>query len=255
MENRYYPINGAMDVVRKLILEKLDEKGLSMKDASLKMGRAHSYLYQFLKKGLPRELRESDRMSLAEILDVSQDDLRGPSTLLPKRSYEKKAGGSRESLVDAATHPAQSVAGAPANIVSGSDLFGMQMDFPVYGTAQGGQDGALIVSEHAVDWVARPAVLLRVRDSYGMIVAGDSMSPAHKSGSTALVNPHLPPRVEDVCVFRSHAEDGTTLAVLKEYRGQTETHWKVRQYNPPKDFTLKKSEWQVCHRTVGNYFP
>ncbi|WP_247458663.1 hypothetical protein [Bradyrhizobium sp. 2] len=55
-------------------------------------------------------------------------------------------------------------------------------------------------------------------------------------------------------MFRSHAEDGTTHAVIKEYRGETEVVWKVRQYNPPKDFTLKKSEWQIRHRVVGTYF-
>jgi phage repressor protein C with HTH and peptisase S24 domain len=138
--------------------------------------------------------------------------------------------------------------------MQGAELFGMQADLPVYGTAQGGPDGAEIVSEYAVDYVARPAVLLRVRDGYGMIVTGDSMSPEHKAGSIALVNPHLPPRVGDSCVFRSET-DGTHLALIKEYRGQTETHWKVRQHNPPKDFTLKKGDWQVVHRTVGNYFP
>jgi phage repressor protein C with HTH and peptisase S24 domain len=81
------------------------------------------------------------------------------------------------------------------------------------------------------------------------------MSPEHKEGSIALVNPHLPPRVGDSCVFRSYGGDGTNLAIIKEYRGQTENHWKVREHNPPKDFQLKKSEWQVCHRTIGNDFP
>lgn len=244
-----------MDMVRKLILEKLAERDLSMKDASLKMGRAHSYLYQFLKKGLPRELHERDRLSLAEVLGVPADELRGPSTLLPKRNYEKKGEAARESLVDPVTRPSHSLSATSARTVPASDLFGSQMDLPIFGTAQGGEDGALIVSELAVDWVARPAILLRVRDGYGMIVSGDSMSPEHKAGSIALVNPHLPARVGDSCVFRSHADDGTNLALIKEYRGQTETHWKVRQHNPGKDFQLKKSEWQVCHRTVGNYFP
>lgn len=126
------------------------------------------------------------------------------------------------------------------------------MDLPVYGTVQGGE-GALIISDGPVDYVARPSVLLRVQDGYGMIVAGDSMYPL-KAGATALVNPHLPPRNEDICVFRCHADDGSVHAMIKEYRGQTDTHWKVRQYNPPKDFALKKTQWQVCHRVVGSYF-
>jgi phage repressor protein C with HTH and peptisase S24 domain len=140
-----------------------------------------------------------------------------------------------------------------ATILSNAELFGGRLDLPIFGTAEGGQ-GALIVSDGAVDYGARPTMLLRVQDGYGMIVTGDSMIPEHKPGSIALVNPHLPPRVGDSCIFRSH-KDGTTLAMIKEYRGQTEKHWKVRQHHPPKEFLLDKRDWQTVHRTVGNHFP
>jgi phage repressor protein C with HTH and peptisase S24 domain len=245
-----------MDVVRKLILEKLAEAGLKMSEASTKIGRNHAYLQQFLKRGVPVELPERERDRLAELLRISPDDLRGPSNPLAARGYERKQNvSSRDSLVDQGLLPAHSAQGASPKVVQGAELFGMQADLPVYGTAQGGPDGAEIVSDYAVDYVARPAVLLKVRDGYGMIVTGDSMSPEHKAGSIALVNPHLPPRPGDSCVFRSHGEDGTSLALIKEYRGQSDTEWKVRQHNPQKDFKLKKSDWQVAHRAVGNYFP
>lgn len=241
-----------MDMVRKLILERLQELELNMAEVSKAIGRNPTYLHQFMKRGVPAELHERERIKLAEILKVPEDELRGPSTPLPKRTYEKKTSLVRESLIDLTTHTPQSF---QPRTVPGPDLFGSQMDFPIFGTVQGGQDGALIVSEAAVDWDVRPAVLLRVRDGYGVIVSGDSMAPEHKHGSIALVNPHLPARVGDSCVFRGETEDGAHLAMIKEYRGQTETHWKVRQHNPPKDFQLKKSEWQAVHRTVGNYFP
>lgn len=243
---------GGMDVVRKLILEKLDEIGLTMSEASLKIGRNHAYLQQFLKRGVPAELHERDRAELAGLLKVPEEKLKGSSPKLPKRDYARTDVSSRESLIDPAAHPPLKLDQAMQRIIPAADLFG-GVDLPVFGTAEGG-DGALVITDRPVDWVARPAVLLKVQDGYGMIVAGDSMHPAHRSGSTALVNPHLPPRVEDACIFRSHADDGTVHIMLKEYRGQTETHWKVRQYNPAKDFTLKKSEWQVCHVIVGSYF-
>jgi len=84
-------------------------------------------------------------------------------------------------------------------------------------------------------------------------VTGDPMSPEHKSGSTALVNPHLPPRTGDTCVFWRLDEDGTRLACIKELRRFTDTTWFVKQHNPKKEFTLKRTEWQLCHVTVGNY--
>lgn len=247
-----------MDAVRKLILEKLDELGLKMSEGSKKIGRNHAFLQQFLKRGIPAELSERDRKKLAELLQLSEDDLRGPSTSLPKRSYEKKVNASRANNVDGDSPPpyvGNSADNTPVRIVPGSELFGSATDLPVFGTTQDTKEGAVIISERAVDWVARPSVLLRVADGYGLIVSRDTMAPAIRSGSTALVNPHLPPRVDDVCVFRCSDERGATRAVVKEYRGQTETHWKVRQYNPPREFTLKKADWHACHRIVGNYAP
>lgn len=244
-----------MDVVRKLILEKLAEKGLTMSEASIKIGKNHAYLQQFLKRGYPMELGEKSRIPLAELLGIPEDQLRGPSTKLPKREYVKVNTSSRESLMHAGTQLTLTSGNEQIakTLVPGENLFGSN-DLPVFGTAQGGQ-GALIVTDRPVDWVARPTVLLRVQDGYGMIVTGDSMAPEHKSGSIALVNPHLPPRVGDSCVFRNHADDGEVHAIIKVLRGETDAVWKVQQHNPKRDYTLKKSEWQICHKTVGNYFP
>lgn len=239
-------------MVRRLILAKLDELGLNMSEASVKIGRNHAYLQQFLKRGIPVELRERDRVRLAELLKVSEDELRGPSsTPLPKRSYEKKVEQSKN-LFEVAGNQAHTPPAnerSPVQIVSGKELFGTS-DLPVFGTAAGGHDGALIVSDTAVDWMVRPASLLRVQDGYGVIVSDDSMSPEHKPGSIALFNPHLPPRAGESCAFRDKTVGGHVI--IREYRGQTETTWKVHQHNPPKDLTLKKSEWRFAHRTVGN---
>lgn len=243
-----------MDLVRKLILERLQELGLGMAEVSTLLDRNETYLQQFLKRGSPRELHERDRIRLAGILKVSEDQLRGPSSTLPKREYIKVNPSLRESLIADPSNRSK----LPENqqtgpeLVPGSLLVG-ERDLPVFGTAQGGS-GALIVTGEPVDWVVRPAPLLRVRDGYGMIITGDSMDPVLKSGSTALINPHLPPRLGDLCLFRNHAEDGATRVAVKEFRGETDTVWKVRQYNPPKDFSFKKSDWQVRHRIVGTYF-
>ena len=72
-----------MDEVRKLVTDKLAEKGLTMKDGSLAMGRAHTFLYQFLKRGIPAEIHERDRPKLAAILGVPADALRGPGKPVP----------------------------------------------------------------------------------------------------------------------------------------------------------------------------
>ena len=237
--------------MRKLILEKLDERGLTMKDASLRIGKSHSYLQQFLKRGVPEELGERDREALAYILGVPENELRGTSPALPKKEYQKVLGG----VVSEAQPNIKSSHTGHTRVDNHQEVATLlgDRDLPVFGTAQGGS-GALIVTDQAVDYVVRPAPLLRVRDGYGMIVTGDSMSPKIESGDTVLVNPHLPHRNGDTCVFRNHQDDGTVQAIVKTLRRFTDETWFVRQFNPPKDFQLKRSEWQVCHVTVGSYF-
>lgn len=242
-----------MDLVRNLILEKLNELRLTRADVSARLDRNPTYLQQFLTKGSPRELPERERLLLAEILNVPEEKLRGPSVPVKARPYSKH-GTSRESFVDTDMRVAATDAGAQARIIPSAGLYG-NMDLPVYGTAQAGDEGDLLISEHPVDYVPRPVMLLRVDGAYGVIVRGDSMFPALRSGATALVHPHAPPQPEDLCVLRSFNQDGSVRVLIKEYRGETETGWKVRQYNPAKDFTLKKAEWQECQRVAGNYAP
>jgi phage repressor protein C with HTH and peptisase S24 domain len=243
-----------MDVVRKLILERLEELGLTMTEASLKIGKNQTYLQQFLKRGTPGELPEKSRLPLAQLLGIPEEQLRGPSSKLPKREYVKAVSSRQSLVVDTPNnmnrmHEDQQLAQI---ITPGAQLVG-ERNLPVFGTAQGGS-GALIVTDEAVDWVVRPDPLLRVKDGYGMIVTGDSMDPAHTHGSIALVNPHIPWRAGDTCIFRSHADDGTVHVMIKKLRRWTDDTWYVSQYNPPKDFTLKRSEWHICHVTVGNFF-
>ncbi len=241
-------------MVRQLILDKLEEKGLTMSEASLKIGKNHAYLQQFLKRGFPIELPEKSRIPLAELLGLSEDQLRGPSSKLPKREYVKNNPTPHESQVAGLDNRHKLIPNqqdAPGHM-SAALLVG-ERDLPVFGIAQGGS-GALIVTSEPVDYVVRPDPLLRVKDGYGIIVTGDSMDPVHKHGSTALVNPHIPWKTGDTCVFRSHADDGSVHVAIKEIRSATDDLWRVRQYNPAKDFTLRRSEWQICHVTVGNYF-
>lgn len=239
-------------MVRKLIQDRLAELKITRKQLSVAIDCDPGYISQFLVRGVPVELHEPERIKIAEILKISPDALRGPSALLPKRNYVKSS--------ETVSHSPRN-AGMPDAVrnlidlpVPAPSLFGAA-DLPVFGTAQGGQGGSLIMTNEAVDYVVRPAPLLRVKDGYGMIVSGDSMSPQFESGSTALVNPHLPPRNGDTCVFRNHQDDGTVFAVIKKLRRFNDETWFVSQFNPAKDFTLKRSDWQICHPTVGSYFP
>lgn len=142
----------------------------------------------------------------------------------------------------------------PANgqrVIPGDALVGRR-DLPIYASAEGGE-GSIILDYEPVDHVKRPLPLESVRGGYGLIVTGESMIPACRPGDILLLNPHMPPRVEDIVVlFRLFRSD--TLASVKEYRGATDKAWRVRRYHPKEeDFSLPREEWQQCHVSVGKY--
>lgn len=253
-ENRKLPTSLGMDAVRQLILERAAELERPLSDLSKKINRNHAYLQQFIHRGIPRDLPETVRPALAKELGVPEERLREPK--LPAVNH---VSATFESSV-VRDHPGDKVGNRASNKllteIPSSQLIG-ERDLPVFGTSQGGK-GAVIVTSDPVDWVARPQPLARVKDAYGIIITEDSMAPELRSGDIALVNPHLPPRAGHTCVFRSELPDHTFLSCTKFLRRQTADAWHVSEWNSDedgkrRDFTLKKSEWQVCHVKVGSY--
>jgi DNA-binding XRE family transcriptional regulator len=145
------------------------------------------------------------------------------------------------------------VVGAP-EVVPAARILG-ERDFPVHASAEGGP-GQIIVSHDAVDFMARPAPLIHVRDSYGLLITGTSMEPEYRQGDTALVNPHLPVIQGEVYIFYAE-KAGEARATIKYLRRATTDKWLLSQHNPPdglpKDFTLTRREWQWAHRVIGKY--
>ena len=141
--------------------------------------------------------------------------------------------------------------------IAGHDLVSEDRDLPVYAAAaQLDNNGVQILSSGPVEYVARPEPLARVRDGYGVIVADDSMTPEARSGDIALVNPHLPPRVGDTCVFRSAGQDGAQRSCIKHLRKVTDKDWHFTEWsseNGRRDSTLKRADWPVAHVRIG-YF-
>ena len=128
-----------------------------------------------------------------------------------------------------------------------------ERDFPVYGAAQGGPDGAMLVSSDPIQQMMRPDPLMTVRAGYGVYVVGESMSPAYEQGDIALVHPALPPRRNADVILVRHEADGTPHVLIKRLLGWDEDHWRLRQYNPPEDFTLPRAEWTEVQAIVGKY--
>lgn len=216
-----------MDAPRKLLVDTLARRpDLDLKNLSLAIGRNHAYLQQYLMRGSPRELPEAARHGLAPLLGVSPDDLR--STAPPAGS------------------------GFAADPRSPSSRAADRAELPVYASAEAG-GGALIITNEPIDFVRRPEPLVSVRDGYGCYVIGDSMSPAYEQGDLLLVHPGRPVRPGDDCVFVRDQGDGSLQALVKRLLRIAPERWRVRQFNPAKDFDLDRGQWQKAQLIVGKY--
>lgn len=61
--------------VRDFLENTAKEKGFSLNSLSLRLGKNSTYLFHFIKRHSPKRLDETTRRQLAQILDVSEQDL------------------------------------------------------------------------------------------------------------------------------------------------------------------------------------
>lgn len=77
------------DPIRLKIKDLLWQRGLSMREASLAIGRNHSYLYRFVERSKPRALTARDTVKLAELLGCEARELRHTS-VPPRKRWTRK---------------------------------------------------------------------------------------------------------------------------------------------------------------------
>jgi len=151
----------AMDQVRKRIVKVAEERGLSLKQLSLEMGRNHAYLQQFVERRIPAKLKEEDRSRLSELLGLSETELGAPERAKPivVEGHEGKVSNVPEYRVH--------VSAWGGAIVSSEDK---RRDWPF-----------------ATDYLRGELGLERARLAM-LEVRGDSMEPTLSSGDRVLVN-------------------------------------------------------------------
>lgn len=207
-----------------------------------------------LERNYIRDLVEEKKQSfshakmplVAQALDWTMAELTGESPL--KASQSRKGEGTLNQPIG--VNP--SVRNPTLQTFPGEQLMG-KIDLPIYSIASGGR-GALVMSNEPYTLMARPHNLLGIKESYGVLVKGDSMAKEYKENDIAYVDPHRHPKKGDACVFQNQNDDGTVTAIIKYLERSpdaSETVFYVSQSNPPKKFTIKKADWQSCSVLVG----
>lgn len=178
-----------MDAVRKRLVNAIEDRGLTLKDASLRIGRNHAYLQQFVERGIPARLKEGDRVKLSALLNVPEKELGAP-----ERVSQLVAANSNVSNVP---------------------------EYQVHVSAGG---GALVAEENkrrdwpfATDYLKSELGLERSKLAI-VEVRGDSMEPTLSSGDRVLVN-MSDRQVSQPGIFIVFDGDGTVVKRVEKIPG------------------------------------
>ena len=185
-------------------------------------------------------------VQLAQALGVSVNWLQ---TNRGERYAVTAAGAAQDDLPESGKRKR----GEPAYMPTNRTGLNRSGPLQVFSSAQGGSEGAMVLSNEPVAWIPRDARLEGIRDAYGCFVSGDSMEPAYERGNLLLVNPTASVSPGDDCVFMRETADGERYVLIKRLVRVTETTWMVKQYNPPKSYSLSRKEWQKAHVVIGKY--
>lgn len=210
-----------MDSIRRRLVNAIEEQGLTLKEASLRIRRNHAYLQQFVERGIPSKLKEGDRRALAEMLSIPETELGGP----PSR-------GAALALVS-------NVSNVP--------------EYEVHVSAGG---GTLVADENKRrDW---PFATDYLRSDLGMEraklavleVRGDSMEPTLSSGDRVLVN-MSDRQVSQPGIFVIFDGDGTVVKRVEKIPGSQPTRIVLISDNPRHSrYELGSEEVQIVGRVV-----
>ncbi|MHC5655990.1 S24 family peptidase [Stappia sp. ICDLI1TA098] len=171
-----------MDIVRKRIIERATELDLDYKDISLRMGRNHAYLQQFLTRGIPRELKERDRLKLAAILNLDEEDIGGP------RRSPSDATATREIITEDGKKPVPADTTPEIDVTAGLGGGGLSTH-----VVDSNGNGLTFTAELVRDyWRLPPWIHDRInvppRHLAAFSVQGDSMEPTLSSGDTVFID-------------------------------------------------------------------
>lgn len=198
----------------------------TLKGLSVRIGKSHAYLHQYIHRGAPRKLDGDDRQALAQLLNCEENEL-----LDEPKVNKKRSSGVRV-----------------AELPQGADAtFSTKKDLPILGNVKAGEQGFFLDNGIAQGMTHRPEALVGIKDAYAVYVHDESMIPAYKPGWLLWVDPSLPPRQDDTVIVQLH--DGQ--AFVKDLKRRARSKVICKQYNPPKDLEFKDEDVAQLHVVIG----
>ncbi|WP_039393193.1 LexA family transcriptional regulator [Novosphingobium sp. MBES04] len=147
------------DPIRSRLLELADARGVSLSALSRMLGKNPSYLQQFVRKGSPKKLEETDRGALARFFRVAEEELGKPEDI------SSGSGGNSSEWVEI------------PRLVLGASAGPGALD---------SQDAAFDSVRFSMRWLR--AMGLQPGNLAMIAVLGDSMEPTLRDGDEILVD-------------------------------------------------------------------
>lgn len=215
------------------IPEWMETRGLSRKDIMDQTGADKSLVSRWFKGSLPSDQYLA---RLAALFGIEREDL-----------FRRPISNGEASRAGPPATIAYDVTGTTGDIARHN---GRQI--PVYAITPG-DSGRSLIAFDPVEHHPAPPDLANVRGAYGVLIRGDSMTPALRPGDIAWVNPHkLPNHDSDVVLYQILPETNTVAeAIIKTLVSWTPHDWRLRQYQPAREWDEPKGEWPICHQIVG----
>jgi len=117
----------------------------------------------------------------------------------------------------------------------------MPRDVPIFGTAQGGEEGAFVLNtlDGPIDWARRPYGLVGMKTVFAVYVEGTSMVPWRQPGDLVYLQRGRPPNIGDhVVVVLDRGVGEPPGAFIKQLARRTATRLDLVQYNPAKTISV-----------------
>lgn len=171
------------------------------------------------------------------------------ATALGLEPYELLNGTTPERMQGADTAPhAPETQSTPPLTTHKTITSPLNRDLPVMGRAQGGPDGNMIINDDPIDWTFRPPELNGVHDSFAIYVTGDSMSPKYEDGDLLYIHPNRPIKSGRYAVIETADHHG----LIKQFVGWQGEELVLKQYNPPKEIRLARTDIKRMMLVIGS---
>jgi phage repressor protein C with HTH and peptisase S24 domain len=132
----------------------------------------------------------------------------------------------------------------------------LSKDIPVLGHAECGSDGLFIFDEGGpIDYVRRPPGQMNRKGIYCIYAEGSSMEPVYEAGDLVYVDPHRPPKAgRDIVIqLAAKAPNGEERCFLKRLVRRSGGKWRVKQFNPEKEFVFDEKDVAAVHLVLKNH--